>query len=93
MLIPETYSILNKQNKLFESDELRRRVVKLCRDYYDPRVENPATLKGGGTLFGFGGVGIFLVRYNNTPNDSPSILWNPLSDEKALFRRLVRHYK
>ena len=50
-------------------------------------------MKGGGTMFGFGKVGVFLVRYNNTPNDTPSIIWNPIAGKKPLFRRLVRQYK
>jgi len=91
MAIPQDYSILSSRNRLFNRRE-RLRLIELCRRYYDKRVENPATMKGGGCKFGFGQVGVFLVRYNNTPNNTPSILWYS-STENALFKRLVRHQK
>ncbi len=92
MCIPRNYSILEQDNELFKDKE-RLRVVQLCENYYDPRVESPATEKGGNCKFGFGKVGIFLVRYNNTPNNTPSLLWFTSGHRKALFRRLVRHRK
>ncbi len=91
MAIPQDYSILNSNNRLFENKE-RLGLIQLCKKYYDKGVENSATMKGGGCKFGFGQVGVFLVRYNNTPNNTPSILWHS-STEKALFKRLVRHQK
>jgi len=93
MIIPETYSILNPHNEMFSNAE-RHRIMKLCNNYYDREVEDEHTLKGGGCRFGFGGIGIFLVRYNNTPNNTPSILWhaNLAKGRKPLFRRLARHH-
>jgi hypothetical protein len=91
MAIPQDYSILSSKNKLFRRKE-RLQLVQLCKKYYDKGVENPATMKGGGCKFGFGQGGVFLVRYNNTPNNTPSILWYS-STENALFKRLVRHRK
>jgi hypothetical protein len=93
MIIPEKYSILNKGNELFNSVE-RKRVKSLCERYYDPTTEDAHTRKGGGCKFGFGKTGIFLVRYNNAPNNTPSIIWhaNPARDRTALFRRLARHH-
>jgi hypothetical protein len=93
MSIPRTYGILENDNELFEQGQERRRVVALCKKYYDRSVENLATSKGGGCMYGFGKVGIFLVRYNNTPNNTPSVVWFSGRKRKALFKRLVRHYR
>jgi hypothetical protein len=92
MCVPQNYSILEKNNELFDQRN-RERVVQLCRDYYDRGVENAATKKGGGCKYGFGKVGIFLVRYNNTPNNTPSIIWFSSGERKSLFKRLARHYR
>ncbi len=92
MSIPSTYSILEGNNELF-TERQRRRVISLCRKYYDKRVENDATRKGGGCKYGFGKVGIFLVRYNNTPNNTPSVIWFSGGTRRSLFRRLVRHFR
>jgi hypothetical protein len=93
MIIPEKYSILNRDNELFTRIECER-MKGLCKRYYDPIVEDEHTSKGGGCKFGFGRTGIFLVRYNNTPNNTPSIIWhaNSLKERPALFRRLARHH-
>ena len=92
MSIPRAYSILEHNNELFNQRE-RQRVLRLCEKYYDKAVENPATAKGGGCKFGFGDVGIFLVRHNNTPNNTPSVVWFSSKRRRALFKRLVRHYR
>ena len=93
MIIPEKYSILRKDNELFSRIECER-MKDLCKRYYDPAVEDEHTRKGGGCKFGFGRIGIFLVRYNNTPNNTPSIIWhaNRVKEQPALFRRLARHH-
>lgn len=95
MCIPQSYSILNSQNELFRSEEDRIRVKRLCEKYYDPSVEDEHTRKGQGCKYGFGRTGILLTRYNNTPNNTPSMLWYSSPEEnaaRALFRRLARHH-
>jgi hypothetical protein len=91
MIIPEKYSILKKSNDLFSGIECHR-IKDLCKRYYDPTVEDEHTRKGGGCKFGFGRIGTFLVRYSNTPNNTPSIIWhaNAAKEHPALFRRLAR---
>jgi hypothetical protein len=94
MCIPQSYSILSTRNSLFRSQEDCIRVRTLCEKYYDASVEDDHTRKGGGCKYGFGKTGIILVRYNNTPNNTPSIVWHS-SDQirgpKSLFKRLARH--
>ncbi len=90
MRIPHSYNILNVENSLFDGRDLLR-VRRLCRKYYDPEVESSHTRKGENCMYGFGRTGILLVRYNNTPNNTPSIVWDPGPKKKALFKRLARH--
>ncbi|MHA2244892.1 MAG: phosphoribosyltransferase-like protein [Candidatus Hodarchaeales archaeon] len=63
---------------------------RLCAKYYDPAIENEHTRIGGGVKFGFGKTGLAFVRYNNTPNNSIYLLWNPKS-WNPIFPRISRH--
>jgi len=97
MRVPNDYSILSRKRTsrpLFETETDRLKVVQLCEKYYNPKVEDKHTRKGGGCKFGFGRIGTLLVRFSNTPNNTPSVLW--FSDDggqsRALFKRLSRHH-
>ncbi|HET9377486.1 MAG TPA: hypothetical protein VFO40_21095 [Chthoniobacterales bacterium] len=78
------------------SDSAKFDIVGLCTKYYDSGFETPNTLKGGGIKFGYGGHGLPLVLYSNTPNNSLFLLWfNTRPDFQpkftALFTRIDRH--
>jgi hypothetical protein len=79
------------------ADELNRAVARLCEKYYHPSFEDSNSLKGGGVRYGFGGIGLPLVMYSNTPNNALFLLWldrdlgTDQPEFRALFRRINRH--
>jgi hypothetical protein len=70
-------------------------IRKLCEKYYEDTFEDEGTRKGGNIRLGYGGSGLTLSTYSNTPNNSIYILW--LDHDKdgkqfyPLFRRIARH--
>lgn len=71
-------------------------IVALCERYHNEDFDTPNTRKGGGIKFGYGGYGLTLVLYSNTPNNSLFLLWFETIPERvpsftALFPRIDRH--
>jgi hypothetical protein len=72
---------------------------QLTQDYYDDRIQTPATKKGGIDNLGLGyaGCALPLILDHNTPNNSLALLWAESRDDKGahdmrpLFRRRQRH--
>lgn len=67
--------------------------VQLIERYYDAKLEDDHTKKGGTNLkYGFAGCGLPLVLHHNTPNNSLFLLWAENSSTvRSLFQRFSRH--
>ena len=67
-------------------------IAKMCVSYYKETFETDETKKRGGVKFGFGGIGLPLVMYANTPNNTIPLVWaEGRGDFRALFKRVDRH--
>jgi hypothetical protein len=85
----------------FNKDERDRRldeaICSLCERYYSDSFEDENSRKGGSMKLGFGGVGLPLATYSNTPNNSIYLLWLHREGSgdspgfQPLFRRINRH--
>jgi hypothetical protein len=79
-----------------ERDVSKSKPVGLCETYYSESFETHNTTKGGGIQFGYGGQGLPLVLYSNTPNNSLFLLWFGTAPDSEppftpLFMRIDRH--
>lgn len=71
-------------------------VENVIEKYYDSRIEDEDTRRGGtkDLKFGFAQCGLPLVLHHNTPNNSIGLLWsyeNEDYDLHGLFPRVTRH--
>ncbi len=78
------------------ADTLASRVIDMCGDYYRDEFEDRNTKAGGGIRLGYGGQGLPLVLFSNTPNNSLFLLWLDRSRAISnrftpLFPRINRH--
>jgi hypothetical protein len=73
------------------SDSLAKSMVEICDFYYKPSYEDINTSKKGGIKYGYGDVGLPLILYSNTPNNSIYPLWYNASNFAGLFNRMNRH--
>jgi hypothetical protein len=77
--------------------QLDENICRLCERYYSNVYEDENSRKGGGIKFGFGGIGLPLATYSNTPNNSIYLLWLQREADtnsrgfQPLFRRIDRH--
>jgi hypothetical protein len=79
------------------ADPVVSAMVQMCERYYDSDYEDSNTKPAGGIKFGYGGHGLPLILYSNTPNNSLFLLWLDATGNlpgkrfRALFRRINRH--
>jgi hypothetical protein len=83
------------------SDATDSPFIALTKKYYDPRIRNTHTDKGGTTdiSLGYAGCALPLVLDHNTPNNSVALLWAESEPQESydgrmmrpLFRRRQRH--
>lgn len=72
-------------------------ISRLCERYYNEAYEDENSRKGGSIKFGFGGIGLPLATYSNTPNNSIYLLWLQREADsnspgfQPLFLRINRH--
>lgn len=71
-----------------------REFIKLCQEFYDPRVETEHIKRGGlGARLGFADCAVPLIHSHNAPNNAPFLLWSNPQDYsvRGLFPRIERH--
>ena len=77
------------------ADPLMSSMAEICDIYYNKNYEDVNTSKKGGIKYGYGDVGLPLVLYSNTPNNSIYLLWYNADSDKVkfsgLFNRINRH--
>ena len=93
---PDEARVIDNENykselRKWDKDEYNFGGIKnLCDKYYHNFKENNHHEKGGGCKYGFGGRGLAIVKYNNTPNNSIYLLWHS-NGWDPLFKRNERH--
>lgn len=86
-LIPDSFKLDISRDQM---------ICEICQKdaYYDKRVQDKHTEKGGGAnvKMGFSGCALPLILHHNTPNNSVPLLWSYENlDFEGLFPRIPRH--